>query len=412
MDEYNTEPVENLNGETGELRIRADFGDIALPAEGANVEVIDPESGGVIVRSVTDENGLTPLIELDAPPLEYSFEYGSPRPFNQYNVSVTRDGSDGYFVENVQIYPSETAIQYVPITVSGGSIIVPYPTLWGDFPPKIPEAEIKPLPFDDGLSVLPEPVVPSIVVVHDGRPGDTSAADYTVTFKDYIKNVASSEIYASWPTEALRANILAIISFTLNRVYTEWYRSRGYDFTITSSTAYDQSFSYGRTIYSVISDIVDELFTTFIVRGDAVQPLFAQYCDGREVQRDGWLSQWGSSELAERGFTAIQILRYYYGSDIDLRQARRVEGVPLSFPGVLREGSTGTAVRTVQSQLNTIARNYPAIPRLVEDGIYGPLTAGSVATFQRIFGPEVTGVVNFPTWYKISAVYTSVAGLA
>ena len=416
MDDYNREPVENAGGAAGTLRVRVLEGGYARPAQGVTVEITDPETGSLVAREETDENGLTPAIELGAPPEGYSLEYGSPRPFDQYDLRAVREGGgiggEGVYVENVQIYPGEEARQEIDLTRGGGEVIVPYPALWGEYPPKIPESEIKPIPAGDGSAVLPEPVVPGLVTVHAGRPGDANAPDYTVDFRDYVKNVASSEIYSTWPVEALRANVIAITSFTLNRVYTEWYRSRGYDFTITSSTAYDQSFSYGRTIYRSISDVVDELFTTYVARGSARQPLFAQYCDGRRVSRDGWLSQWGSCELARQGFTAQQILRRYYGSDIELREARRVEGIPLSFPGVLREGSRGDAVRTVQSQLNVIARSYPAIGRLAEDGVYGPLTAEAVRRFQRIFGPEPTGVVNFPTWYKISAIYTSVAGLA
>lgn len=312
----------------------------------------------------------------------------------------------------MQIYPGTVAVQRVSLTPEGGDLLIPYPTLWGDYPPKIPEAEVKQLPFADGLAVLPEPAVPDVITVHAGVPSDRGAPDYTVGFRDYIKNVASSEIYASWPKAALEANVLAILSFTMNRIYTEWYRSRGYSFTITSSTAYDQSFNYGRSIYTEISDVVDRLFTSYIVRDGMTQPLFTQYCDGIKVSRAGWLSQWGSKALADRGYTSMQILQSYYGYGISIKQAKRTDTVPLSFPGVLARGSRGDAVKTVQTQLNAVARSYPAIPRLEVDGIYGPLTAESVRAFQRIFGQDVTGRVNYPTWYELSRVYTAVEKLA
>ena len=417
MLDYNTEPVENTPGGAGKLSVRVNFNNIGTPARGAAVRISDPDTGRVVAESTTDAEGLIPDVELEAPPAGYSQEPDAPRPFNQYDVSVSPpgDAAPGYgdfFVENVQIYPDATAVQNVALIPAGRDVLIPYPTLWGDYPPKIPESEIKSLPFADDTAVLPEPVVPEFIVVHAGRPSDASAPNYTVGFRDYVKNVASSEIYATWPRAALEANILAILSFTMNRVYTEWYRSRGYAFTVTSSTAYDQSFTYGRNVYSEISDVVDELFTTYISRGGIVQPLFTQYCDGVEVSRQGWLSQWGSKSLADRGMTALQILRYYYGSDISLRQAPQVDGVPISFPGLLEQGSRGDGVRTVQSQLNAVSGNYPAIRRLAVDGIYGPLTEASVREFQRIFGQDVTGKVNFPTWYELSRVYTAVTGLA
>ncbi len=204
-----------------------------------------------------------------------------------------------------------------------------------------------------------------------------------------------------------------MISFTLNRVYTEWYRSKGYDFTITNSTAYDQAFNYGRNIFQEISNIVDEIFTTYVAKPDFTQPLFTQYSDGKRIKRDGWLSQWGSKDLGDRGLTALQILRNYYGSDIFLKQAEKVEGIPLSFPGItLKIGSRGESIKVIQDQLNAISNNYPAIPKLIVDGIYGETTANAVKKFQEIFNLPVNGEVNFSTWYKISSVYTAVKKLA
>ena len=408
----NTAPVENTSGGFGLLQINTFLNDVGRPAANATVRVIDPATQRVIEEAVTDGDGKIGEIALPTPPIDYSLEPDSPRPFNQYNVSVSFPDYTTAEIENVQLFPSCTAIQNVDLKPVFDSVTIPYPTIWGEYPSKIPESEIKKLPFANDLAVLPKPIVPSIIVVHNGVPSNSSAANYTVSFKNYIKNVASSEIYSTWPRETLKANILAIISFTLNRVYTEWYRNKGYSFTITNSTSYDQAFTYGRNIYKEISDVVDELFTTYISKPDIIQPLFTQYCDGRSVTCPNWLSQWGSKELGDSGLTAIQILRNYYGSDIILKQAEKVDGIPLSFPGVLSNGSRGSSVRTIQRQLNAIANNYPSIKKLAVDGIYGPKTAESVRTFQRIFDLPLDGRVNFPTWYSISGIYVAVENLA
>lgn len=240
-----------------------------------------------------------------------------------------------------------------------------------------------------------------------------NGAVYYVPYKDYIKNVASSEIYSTWADAAIRANVLAIQSFVLNRVFTEWYRNKGYNFTITNSTRYDQSFSQGRTIYENIGNIVDEMFTNYIRREGQRQPLFAQYCDGRQVSCPGWMTQWGSEELAQQGYSAIEILRYYYGDDIFIDTAEKVQGVPLSFPGTpLTIGSTGEDVRTIQNQLNAVSDTYSAIPKLRADGIYGEATAEAVREFQRIFNMPQTGVVDQATWYQISQIYVAIERLA
>ena len=396
----------------GLLKVNAFFQNIGFPAAGTQITIYDSESGRVVAEMATDAEGQLPPIRLSAPPESYAQDSESPRPFSQYDIQASAQGYDDASVSNVQIYAGSTAIQNISLLSPEDDIVIPYPTLWGDFPPKTPESSIKQLPFPSNLAVLPQPVIPEFIVVHDGVPQDRSAPDYTLPFKDYINNVASSEIYANWPTEALKANILAILSFTLNRVYTEWYRSKGYDFTITSSTAFDQAFVYGRNIFQEIADITDELFTFYISKPDINQPLFTQYSDGIRVVRDGWLSQWGSSDLARQGYSAIQILKYYYGYDIVLKEARKVEGIPISFPGVLRRGSRGENVRVIQSQINRISRNYPLLPRLVVDGIYGEKTENSVRVFQEIFSLPVTGAVNFPTWYKLSDIFNAVTSNA
>ena len=255
------------------------------------------------------------------------------------------------------------------------------------------------------------PVIPESITVHLGAP-NSPAENVTVSFSDYIKNVASSEIYPTWPENALRANIYAQISFALNRIYTEYYRSRGYDFDITNSTSVDQSFVYGRDIFDNISEIVDEIFNDYIARQGFIEPLFALYCDGVRTNCPG-LSQWGSVDLAERGYIPYDILRYYYGNDINIIRDAPVENIGASYPGVpLRLGSAGNDVRTVQTRLNRISANYPAIPKISSpDGIFGTETENAVLEFQRIFSLSADGIVGKATWYRIQSIYNAVKKL-
>ncbi len=258
---------------------------------------------------------------------------------------------------------------------------------------------------------MPLPYIPETITVHLGAP-DSAAENVTVPFPDYIKNVASSEIYPTWPENAIRANIYAQISYALNRVYTEYYRSRGYDFDITNSTAIDQSFVAGRDIFENISDIVDDIFTDYIVRQGSVEPLFAQYCDGIEVQCDG-LSQWGSVPLAEEGLTPYEILVNYYGDDININTDTPIQPFSPSLPyRSLRLGNFGNDVRSVQLRLNRISANYPAIPKIYPvDGVFGINTENAVKEFQRIFNLTPDGIVGPATWYKILNLYNGVKRL-
>jgi len=256
------------------------------------------------------------------------------------------------------------------------------------------------------------PVVPSTITVHLGAP-DSDAANVTVSFPDYIKNVASSEIYPTWPEEAIRANVLAQISFALNRVFTEYYPSRGYGFDITNTTASDQAFVNGRDTYDTINRIVDEIFNDYIRRTDTLEPLFARFCDGVQSTCDG-LSQWGSVSLAEQGQTAFEILQTYYGDDIELVENTEVADIPDSYPGVpLRLGDSSQEVEEKQIQLNRISRNYPAIPKIpVVNGSFGESTQAAVQEFQRIFGLTDDGIIGKATWYKIYMIYTAVKRLS
>lgn len=372
----------------------------------------------IIEELSTDISGQTAAVELPAPPLEYSMEPSEFQPYSEYTIQVNASGYRPINISGISVLPDRTSIQNVRMetaTVENPlerNIVITANTLYGNFPPKIPEDEIKPM-TESGEIVLSRVVIPEYVIVHDGPPSDSSANDYYVRYRDYIKNVASSEIYATWPDAALRANILAIMSFTLNRVYTEWYRNKGYDFTITSSTAFDHKFVYGRNIFSNISNIVDEMFNSYLSRPNVRQPILTQYCDGQRVSCPNWMTQWGSKYLADQGYSTIEILRYYYGSSMYINTADEISGVPASWPGSnLEVGSTGDKVRMLQEQLNRIARNYPALPTIAVDGIYGSATKAAVEKFQSIFGLPVTGIVDFRTWYRISEIYVAVSRIA
>lgn len=375
----------------------------------------DPER--IIEELRTDSSGRTPEMELPTPPLEYSMEPGMNQPYSEYTLQITAPGFAPVEVSGSELLPGQFSRQPVlldPLTLEEQyeDIVIPEHTLFGEYPEKIPEDEIKPT-NETGEIVLSRVVVPEYVVVHDGVPSDSTARDYYVRYRDYIKNVASSEIYATWPTATIEANVLAIMSFTMNRVYTEWYRNRGYDFTITSSTAYDQKWIYGRNIYESISYVVDEIFADYLSRPNVKQPILTQYCDGQRVSCPNWLSQWGSKNLGDRGYSAVQIVRYYYGQDMYINTAEEISGIPASWPGYnLDIGASGDKVRQLQEQLNAIAEVYSAIPAVSVDGIYGEQTKESVRRFQSVFGLPATGVVDYPTWYKVQEIYVAVTRIA
>ncbi|MBE6739727.1 MAG: spore cortex-lytic protein [Ruminococcaceae bacterium] len=256
------------------------------------------------------------------------------------------------------------------------------------------------------------PVIPTDITVHLGTPS-SNAENVTVSFTDYIKNVASSEIYPTWPENALRANIYAIITFALNRIYTEWYKSRGYNFDITNSTQFDQAFVKDRVIFENISTIVDEIFNDYVAENGSVQPFFTQFCNGTTSTCDG-LSQWGTVSLAERGFTPYQILTNYYGNNINIIEDAQVSDVEDSYPGTpLKVGDSGNDVRIIQTQLNSISNNYPAIPKISNpNGIFDVATENAVKTFQQVFFLDETGIVDKSTWYKIKRIFVGVRRLS
>lgn len=406
--------------DNGNLNVIVSERDTYSPLANAKIEVASTGNPNIVLEEITtDENGQTETITLPSPPLEYSMEPSDNQPYSEYNLKVSAEGFDERIITGVQIYSGENGVQSItlqprPENTVGiyNPIVIGGHTLWEFYPPKIAEAEIKPMP-ESGEIVLPRVVIPETIVVHDGVPTDPTAPDYYVPYLDYIKNVACCEIYSTWPESTIEANILAIMSFTLNRVYTEWYRNKGYNFTITSSTAYDHKWIYGKTIYDSISYVADRVYDSFLSRPNVKQPILTQYCDGKRVTCPNWMSQWGSKALGDDGFSALDIIHYYYGSDMYINQADFVSGIPASYPGYdLSIGSSGEPVIMIQEQLNRIAQNYPAIPIVAVDGIYGQNTEASVRKFQAIFGLPQSGIVDYPTWYKISQIYVGVSKIA
>lgn len=391
----------------------------STPVGNTNIRISytgDPQT--IIGEISTNAAGQTETIELPAPAPEYSLEPSAVQPYSEYTLTISAESFEPVIISGCEILPDVTAQQNVtldPLPSSGeGSaelfVIGPH-TLYGEYPPPIIEDEIKPM-SETGEIVLDQVVIPEFIVVHDGTP-NSNAQNYYVRYRDYIKNVASSEIYATWPESTIFANVLAIQSFTLNRVYTEWYRSKGYNFTITSSTAYDHKWIPERNIFDTISSAVDSVFNNYLSRPGVKQPILTQYCDGQRVTCPGLMSQWGSKTLGASGYSASQILRNYYGDTIYINSTDEIAGVPSSWPGYnLTIGSSGDAVRTIQNQLNAIADVYYNIPNIAADGIYGSRTAGAVSAFQQQFGLPVTGVVDFGTWYKISAIYVAITRIA
>lgn len=388
------------------------------PVEDASVQISytgDPDS--IIEEVKTDANGMIPEIQLPAPPLEYSMAPSEYQPYAEYTFRISKEGFEDLDISGAEILPNATAIQRAVLSPQSGprtfeDIVIPAHTLYGEYPEKIPEDEIKPMDTS-GEIVLSRVVIPEYVVVHDGTPSDSTAKDYYVRYRDYIKNVASSEIYATWPDNTIRANVLAIMSFTLNRVYTEWYRNKGYDFTITSSTAFDHKWMHGRNIFESISRIVDELFDNYLSRPGVRQPILTQYCDGQRVQCPNWMTQWGSKYLGDQGYSAIEILRNFYGNNMYINTAEEISGIPTSWPGQpLDIGSSGSKVRQIQEQLNAIANAYPALPKISVDGVFGENTQNAVKKFQQIFGLPATGIIDYSTWYEIQEIFVGVTRIA
>ncbi len=396
----------------GTLTVRVTVAQEALPL--ANTRV----TAGTETK-LTDDNGYAVFEGIDAPDPSLSLNPDNTLiPYATLDVSIERENYQIRIVEGVQIFGGQNALLNVDLLPEGRSYtdteidVIPVHQLLNRTRHSCASyQEVN----DNGLEqqwVLNYPIIPKYVTVHLGRP-TASASNVTVSFRDYIKNVASSEIYPTWPVESLKANIYCQISLIMNRVYTEWYRSKGYPFDITNSTAFDQYYVHNRNIFENISEIVDEIFNTYIRKFQTINPYYAEYCDGRQVWCNG-LKQWGTVDLANKGYNAFDILKYYYGENIELITTNRIEGVSGSFPGYsLKNGMRSDAVATIQSQLNRIAVNYPIIPTIYPvDGIFGSQTEAAVRAFQRQFNLSVDGIVGNATWYKISYIYVAVKKLA
>ncbi len=397
----------------GYLKVNVYNDSIANPIKNAIVTIV--KDGEQIYQTITDENGQTEVISLDTVDKSYSEEEQyEVRPYETYDVQVSSLGLMTTQINGVQIFDGVTSIQDVymasidDVGVNTVKEITPN-TLWGNYPSNIWNGEEN---NEEQISpyVLKEVVIPETIIVHDGIPSNNNAPNYTVPFTEYIKNVASSEIYSTWPEETIKANVLAIISFTLNRIYTEWYRSRGYNFTITSTTTYDQKYTRNGTIFEPISKIVDEIFDNYIRRGVRIEPLLAHYKD--KTTEDNYLSQWGSKELGDKGYNALEILRYYYGNDVNIYEANTTSIYPYSFTSTLKEGTCNIDVYFLQNALNYIHGSYPGIPLIPNPtGYFDSNTLKAVRTFQKVFSLTETGEVNEQTWYKISYILTAVKEL-
>lgn len=398
----------------GYLIVNVYSGTIANPVKNATVTISKDEQE--IISTTTNEDGQTEMITLDTVSKSYSEEEQNEiRPYETYNILVTALGLTNTKVENVQIFEDITSIQNVYLTSIDENQkeeiqeVTPN-TLWGDYPPNIETPEIEEQNEQEAQIapfVLSRVLIPENIIVHDGTPSNSSAPNYTVPFIDYIKNVASSEIYSTWPEETIKANVLAIISFALNRIFTEWYRNKGYNFTITSTTSYDQKYTRNGTIFEPISRIVDEIFTNYIRQGIRIEPLLAHYKSS--TTEPGYMSQWGSKNLGDQGYEATNILKYYYGNNINIYEAEPTQEYPYSFTTTLKEGDCNNDVYILQNTLNYIRGSYPGIP-VIENptGNFNKATTNAVKKFQNVFNLSPTGMVNYQTWYKISYIFTAV----
>lgn len=404
---------------TGKLQFQLFLGNRVTPVTNAEIIIIDTDTGAPIIGTPinVDENGTSKEFSLYTYDKSLSLTPNTKFPPNKtYNVIILSKGLKNLVILGIPIFEGETSLQQVQMlprtkTINDReTIVIPPNSLMDDTKfienPKLPKPS-RPTP-----KVLPYPVIPKTITVHLGPP-NSSAQNVTIPFTDYIKNVASSEIYPTWPENSIRANIIAQISFTLNRVFTEWYRSRGYNFDITNSTAYDHYFVNGRNIFDNISMIVDDIFSSYIARENFLEPLLAQYCNGTTVTCDG-MSQWGTVDQANLGKTPFEILQTYYGNDIELRQADVIEGAPESYPGEpLKLGTVSDDVKVIQNQLNRISQNYPAIPKINPvDGNFNATTEEAVKVFQKVFNLTPDGIVGKSTWYRISQIYVGIKKLS
>ena len=397
---------------TGTLRIQTFAARQSAPMEGVTVAV---QGDGFTLHCITDATGSAADIPVEAPACTLSLdEDNTIRPYAVVSLTAAKSGYRTVRIEGIQIFAGQITLAQpamIPVTEEGKDIpdapivIPPHPLFAGS-------GGSGAQPVENCVPrVLDKVIIPKNITVHLGKPA-ASARNVTVSFRDYIANVASSEVYPTWPEQALRANIHCQISLALNRIYTEWYPSKGYTFNITNSTSYDQYYVHGRTVFDVMVRITDDIFNTYLRKRGTVNPYYSEYCDGKSVTCPG-LKQWGTVTLANNGRSALQILRYYYGSDIEIVRTSNIQSIPQSYPGSpLRQGDSGTAVFTLQRQLNRITKDYPFLGKLTVDGVFGSRMAATVRAFQKQFNLTADGMVGRQTWYKISYIYVSVKDLA
>ena len=397
---------------TGTLRIQTFAARQSAPMEGVTVAV---QGDGFTLHCITDATGSVADIPVEAPACTLSLdEDNTIRPYAVVSLTAAKSGYRTVRIEGIQIFAGQITLAQpamIPVTEEGKDIpdapivIPPHPLFAGS-------GGSGAQPVENCVPrVLDKVIIPKNITVHLGKPA-ASARNVTVSFRDYIANVASSEVYPTWPEQALRANIHCQISLALNRIYTEWYPSKGYTFNITNSTSYDQYYVHGRTVFDVMVRITDDIFNTYLRKRGTVNPYYSEYCDGKSVTCPG-LKQWGTVTLANQGRTALQILKYYYGNDIEIVRTNNIQSIPQSYPGSpLRQGDSGTAVFTLQRQLNRITKDYPFLGKLTVDGVFGAKMTATVKAFQKQFNLTADGVVGRQTWYKISYIYVSVKDLA
>ena len=398
---------------TGILRIQAFAARQSAPVEGVTVNIV---GDGFTAARMTDAEGNAADVTLTAPDCALSLEEDNTTrlPYAVCSLTASKAGYRTVRIQGIQVFAGQVTLaqpEMIPETEEGRDVedppivIPPHPLFaGGGGSGRAPADPCAP-------RVLDRVIIPKNITVHLGKPA-ASARNVTVSFRRYIANVASSEVYPTWPESALRANIHCQISLALNRIYTEWYPSRGYSFNITNSTSYDQYYVHGRTVFDVMVRLTDDIFNTYLRKTGTVNPYYSEYCDGKSVTCPG-LKQWGTVTLAKQGKTPLQILKYYYGSDIEIVRTHNIQAIPQSYPGSpLRQGDSGTAVFTLQRQLNRIAKDYPFFGKLTVDGVFGPRMVSTVKTFQRQFNLTADGVVGRQTWYKISYIYVSVKDLA
>ena len=397
---------------TGTLRIQTFAARQSAPMEGVTVTV---QGDGFTLHRITDVTGSAADIPIEAPACALSLdESNTTRPYAIVSLAATKPGYRTVRIEGIQIFAGQVTLaqpQMLPVTeedrdIPNAPIVIPPHALFAGSGGSGPQPRENCTP-----RVLEQVIIPKNITVHLGKPA-AAARNVTVSFRDYIANVASSEVYPTWPEQALRANIHCQISLALNRIYTEWYPSKGYTFNITNSTSYDQYYVHGRTVFEVMVRITDDIFNTYLRKRGTVNPYYSEYCDGKSVTCPG-LKQWGTVTLANQGRTALQILKYYYGNDIEIVRTNNIQSIPQSYPGSpIRQGDSGTAVFTLQRQLNRITKDYPFLGKLTVDGVFGSRMAATVRAFQKQFNLTADGMVGRQTWYKISYIYVSVKDLA